>query len=213
VRGQVLPSTLSNVSLTADKSLEAHAVRVVGESQIPEAPGSIRHVHLEPSEPPAHPEAIRSLLNADLIVVGPGSLFTSILPNLLVPDLVSAIRSSRALKVYVCNVATQPGETDGFGCRQHLAAIEDHAGKGLVDVMLVNDRREGQLPEGVAWVGQSEDGPGMVPVHTADLVDLAKPWRHDSGKLAETLITLLEESTGPLEPVTAGPPERPAALN
>jgi uncharacterized cofD-like protein len=213
VRGQVLPSTLTNVSLTADKSLEAHAVRIVGESRIPEAPGSIRHVHLDPSEPPAHPEAIRSLLNADLIVVGPGSLFTSVLPNLLVPDLVSAIRSSRGLKVYVCNVATQPGETDGFDPGQHLAAIEDHAGKGLVDVMLVNDRRDGQLPEGVSWVCQSEDSAGMVPVRRADLVDPAKPWRHDSDKLAETLITLLEESTGPLEPIAAERPEQLAALN
>lgn len=215
IKGQVLPSTLRDVSLVADKSLpvDAYAIRVAGESQIPRAPGSIRRVSLEPSDPPAHPEAIRGVLGAELIVIGPGSLYTSILPNLLVPDLVKAIRASRALKVYVCNVATQPGETDEYDCLRHLAAIEEHVGTGLVDIVLANDRCQGELPEGVSWVCADPEAAGMVPVHRADLVDVSYPWRHDPDRLADKLFALLEERTGPLGAPVAERPERPAALN
>jgi len=215
IRGTVLPSTLRDVALLAEKSLAAdtQAIRVAGESRIPSAPGSILRVQLEPGEPPAHPEAIRAVLAADLIAIGPGSLFTSVVPNLLVPDLASAIRSSRALRVFVCNVATQPGETDGYDCLRHLAALEDHSGPGLIDVVLANDRMEGPLPEGVAWVCAEEDGQGMVPVQRADLADAGRPWRHDAEKLAQALITLLEEKTGPLEPPPNGRNGRLAPSN
>jgi uncharacterized cofD-like protein len=215
IRGSVLPSTLRDVALLADKSLAAdtQSIRVAGESRIPSAPGSIRRLQLEPSDPPAHPEAIRAILAADLIALGPGSLYTSVLPNLLVPDLTSAIRNSRALRVFVCNVATQTGETDGYDCLRHLAALEDHSGPGLVDVILVNDRTEGVLPAGVEWVCADESAAGMVPVHRCDLADPAQPWRHDAAKLAQALITLLEEKTGPLEPPSNGRGERLTALN
>jgi uncharacterized cofD-like protein len=206
---------LRDVALLADKSLAAdtQSIRVAGESRIPSAPGSIRRLQLEPSDPPAHPEAIRAILAADLIALGPGSLYTSVLPNLLVPDLTSAIRNSRALRVFVCNVATQTGETDGYDCLRHLAALEDHSGPGLVDVILVNDRTEGVLPAGVEWVCADESAAGMVPVHRCDLADPAQPWRHDAAKLAQALITLLEEKTGPLEPPSNGRGERLTALN
>ena len=84
-------------------------VRVQGESKIPEMAGRIRRVWLEPNNPPAFPPVLQAILNADLIVIGPGSLYTSLLPNLLVPDLLAAIQASRAVKVYVCNIATQAG--------------------------------------------------------------------------------------------------------
>lgn len=215
IRGQVLPSTLSDVALMADKALalDAHDIRVAGESRIPSAPGTIRRVHLEPGEPPAHPEAIRAVLNADLIVIGPGSLYTSVLPNLLVPDLASAIRTTRALKIFVCNVATQPGETDDYDCARHVAALEDHVGRGLVDVILANDHQAGELPEGVTWVRAGSEDEKMVPQELADLVDQARPWRHDAGKLAEKLMALLEERTGPLEPTSPERLDRRAALN
>ncbi len=215
VKGQVLPSTLNDVSLVADKALPvgANPIRVSGESQIPRTPGTIRHVSLEPSEPPAHPEAIRAVLGAEMIVIGPGSLFTSILPNLLVPDLVQAIRASRALKVYVCNVATQPGETDEYDCLRHLAAIEDHVGPGLVDIVLANDCFQGELPESASWVCADPGALSMVPIHRADLVDAAHPWRHDSDKLADKLFALLEERTGPLGAPLAERPDRAAGLN
>ena len=86
-------------------------MRVKGESRIPTTNGRVRHVWLEPNNPPAFPEAIQAILSADLIVIGPGSLYTSLIPNLLVPDLAEAIRASRALKLYICNVATEGGET------------------------------------------------------------------------------------------------------
>jgi uncharacterized cofD-like protein len=201
IRGQVLPATLSDVALIADKTPEpeTHVVRVEGESQIPSVPGRISRVHLEPGEPPAYPEAIRAVLGADMIVIGPGSLYTSILPNLLVPDLAGAIRASRAFKVYVCNVAAQLGETDGYDCAQHLAALESHVGRGLVDGVLVNTHIPPNLSGRVCLVPLSEEQELSVSRFTADVIDVDRPWRHDSEKLAHTLLRLLEERTGPLE--------------
>jgi uncharacterized cofD-like protein len=177
----------------------AQAVRIEGESRIGKTPGRIRRVQLEPPDPPAYPEAIRAILSADMVVIGPGSLFTSIMPNMLVPDLVAAIRVSTAFKVFVCNVATQSGETDAFTCAQHLEAIEYHAGKGLVDLVVANDSLVGDLPEGVDWIFPPERTLKTAAVYTTDLIDHAQPWRHDSQKLGDTLLALLEERTGPLE--------------
>ncbi len=201
VRGQVLPSTLSDVALVAEKtpSYDVQAVRIEGESRIPTIPGRIHRVHLEPKDPPAYPEAIHALLNAEMIVIGPGSLYTSVLPNLLVPDISKAIQTSRAFKVYVCNVATQPGETDGYDCAQHLGAIEDHVGRGLVDLVLANEDHSSKLPEGISWVCAPTANSGSIPYYAADLADSERPWRHDATRLADTLISLLEERTGPLE--------------
>nr|HID13675.1 YvcK family protein [Anaerolineae bacterium] len=140
VRGRVLPSTLRDVTLMADLRDEASGVsRVSGESRIPEVGGAIERVYLEPDDVPAYPDAVRALLEADLIVAGPGSLYTSVLPNLLVPDVARAVAASRALKVYVCNVATQRGETEGYSVGDHAAALEAHVGKGLFPMVLAND--------------------------------------------------------------------------
>ncbi len=201
VHGQVLPSTGRDVALVADKApaLDVQAVRIEGESRIPTMPGRIRRVHLEPNDPPAHPEAIRAILSAEMIVIGPGSLYTSIMPNLLVPDIVRAVRSSRAFRVFVCNVATQPGETDGYDCRQHVEAVESHVGRGLVDIVLANDCPSGEPPAGSLWVCAPEERHPSGFYYRADLTDLERPWRHDPAKLAEVLLMLLEERTGPLE--------------
>ena len=200
VHGRVLPSTLHNVRLLADVSLPhlVSQVRVEGESHIPEVPGRVRHVWLEPSNPPAFPDSIRALLSADLIIIGPGSLYTSILPNLLVPDIAQAVRASRGLKLMVCNVATQPGETDGFSCKDHLVAIEDHVGMDLFDIVVVNNRQKGVLSEGSVWVKIDQDLSEQYALYLADLADEDRPWRHDSKKLAKILIDLFEERTGPL---------------
>ncbi len=200
VSGRVLPSTLHNVQLVADVRLPhlISEVRVAGESQIPESNGKVRRVWLEPNAPPAFPEAIRSLLTADVIVIGPGSLYTSIIPNLLVPDIANAIRSSRALKLYVCNVATQIGETDGFSCVDHLTAIEDHAGKGLFDIVIANNNCNAKLPSGIDWIMIDDDLNMYFAIYSGDLVDPAMPWRHDGVVLSRVIIDLLEERTGPL---------------
>jgi uncharacterized cofD-like protein len=211
IQGRVLPATLNDVSLVADKAheLDAQAFRVEGESQIPVVPGQVRHVHLEPNDAPAYPEAIRALLAADLIAIGPGSLYTSILPNLLVPEIGDAIRASRAFKVFICNIATQTGETDGYDCAGHLRALEAHTGRGLVDLMLVNQCRTMTFPEGVTPVRLASNELD-VPVATDDVADPERPGRHDPARLAETLLRLLEERTGPLDlPASPGLPGGP----
>jgi uncharacterized cofD-like protein len=199
VHGRVLPSTLHDVRLIADVILP-HAtseVRVIGESRIPEYHGQINRVWLEPNNPPAYPVVLHALLTADLIVIGPGSLFTSILPNLLVPEITSAIQASRAVKIYVCNVATQAGETDGFSCHDHVRVLLDHVPGRIFDLVLANSSTAGMLSDSVEWV-IAQEADTDYPVHLADLVDEAFPWRHDAVKLAQVIIDLYEERTGPL---------------
>ena len=200
VKGRVLPSTLRDVRLVADVMLPhlVNEVRIEGESHIPNSNGKVRRVWLEPSSPPAYPEAIHAILAADLIVIGPGSLYTSILPNLLVPDVVEAIRASRGLKLMICNVATQHGETDGYSCGDHLRAVEEHVGSGLFDIAVVNRSQEAKLPQKAEWVSIDPDLNEDYAVYEADLADMLHPWRHDSVKLAEVIIELLQEKTGPL---------------
>lgn len=200
VSGRVLPATLHDVRLVADVRLPylVNEVRVEGESQIPESEGRVRRIWLEPSNPQAFPEAIQSILAADMIVIGPGSLYTSILPNLLVPDIAAAIRASRALKIYICNVATQPGETDGYSCGDHVRALEEHVGGALFEIVVSNSNCEGELPEEIQWVRTEGDLFVDYPLYQSDLIDPARPWRHDSEKLAQVLMDLLQERTGPL---------------
>jgi uncharacterized cofD-like protein len=200
VHGRVLPATLHDVRLVADVILPytLNEVRVEGESSIPESSGKVRRVWLEPNDPPAFPSVIQAILAADLIVVGPGSLYTSILPNLLVPDIAAAISASRALKFYICNVATQRGETDGYTCGDHIQVLEDHLGSGYFDLIVANSNCNGSLGSQIEWVIPEDDLNVDHAVYTADLIDPDHPWRHDSGKLAQALIDLYEERTGPL---------------
>ncbi|MFN2152494.1 MAG: uridine diphosphate-N-acetylglucosamine-binding protein YvcK [Anaerolineales bacterium] len=200
VHGRVLPSSLHDVKLVAD-IVPPHTnqeIRVAGESRIPETKGRIHRVWLEPDNPPAFPGVIKALLSADLILIGPGSLYTSILPNLLVPDIAAAIQASPALKIYVANVATQPGETDGFNCADHVQALEDHVGGGLFDLLVCNLNYEGKLLDGMNWVTIDEDFVPNYAVYKADLVDEDEPWHHDETKLAQVLIDIYQDRTGAL---------------
>jgi uncharacterized cofD-like protein len=200
VHGRVLPATLHDVRLVADMAMPlANAeVRVRGESSIPASSGAVRRVWLEPNTPPAYPDALNALLNADLIVLGPGSLYTSILPNLLVPDLAAAVRNSPALKIFICNVATQTGETDGYDCGDHVRALETHVGPGFFDMVLSNDMQVGDLPRGTQWVTASEGMEKQYPLYRANIADPEKPGHHLADRLAQLLIDLLQERTGPL---------------
>ena len=200
VHGRVLPSTLHNVKLVADMTLphSAYEVRVEGESRIPEFVGKIRRVWLEPDDAPAFPPVIQAILAADVIVMGPGSLYTSILPNLLVADLKSAIEASRALKLFVCNIASQKGETDAYSCYDHLAALESHVGKKLVEFVIANDCHDAKLPEDTTWTEIGDELSGDRRLYTADLLDHEHPWRHDAQQLAQTIIDLYQERTGPM---------------
>ena len=189
IQGRVVPSTLQDVTLMADLQTEPVGVsRVTGESSITEAQGIIERVYLEPDNARAYPGAVRALLEADLVVAGPGSLYTSVLPNLLVPDIARAVRASRAVKVYVCNVAAQPGETDGYGASEHIKALESHIGKGLFPIVLANDNFD--TPSKVDFVPADLDSTDHRVI-TEDLIDRAHPWRHDSDKLVQALLRLL----------------------
>ncbi len=201
IRGKVLPSTLADITLMANlrESQASTTRRVVGESAIPEVVGIIEQVFLQPDDAPAYPGSVQAILSADLIVLGPGSLFTSILPNLLVPGVAQAIRSSKALKVYVCNVATQHGETENFTVTDHIRAIERHVGSGLFDIVLVNSQFPKLAPDAnfqYVQVGEvGENGTGATfRVQGAPLVDGRRPWRHSSERLAQAILRILEES-------------------
>ncbi len=194
MRGRVLPSTLDNVTLAADVWVGDPPVRerIIGESAIPQSRGRVERVYLQPEQVRAYPAALQAILQADLIVMGPGSLYTSILPNLLVPDLTEALRHSRAPKLYVCNLATQPGETDNYTVADHVNKLLFHLPPGCLDVVLANDNLA-ISPEagGGHTVFVQPIAPAGVNLITADLVDEARPWRHDSNKLAAAVMNLL----------------------
>jgi uncharacterized cofD-like protein len=195
VRGQVLPSTLCDVTLTADLRTEPVGIsRVAGQSRIAKSEGGIERVYLEPDDVPVYPEAVRALLEADLIVAGPGSLYTSVIPNLLVPDLARAVAASRAVKVYICNVATQRGETDGYAVSDHITGLESHVGAGLFSTVLVNANLDVDIDAslGIELVAMDLLPRTAYRVIAADLIDRAHPWRHDGDKLARAVLRLLQ---------------------
>jgi uncharacterized cofD-like protein len=137
IRGKVLPATLSDVSLWAQMDT-GEIVR--GESNIPKAKGKIVKFGCHPPNPPALPAVIRAINQAEYIILGPGSLYTSVIPNLLVPEIREAIAKSVAPKIYVCNVMTQKGETDGYTVADHIRAIDQICGEKLFDAVLVQGR-------------------------------------------------------------------------
>ena len=137
IRGTVLPATLSDVRLWA----EMEDGRIIeGESNIPQAQGKIRHIGCNPPNPPALPSAIAAINEADYIIIGPGSLYTSIIPNFLVPEICEAIAEAQIPRIYVCNIMTQPGETEGYTVAQHIRAIDKIAQGKLFDAVLVHRR-------------------------------------------------------------------------
>lgn len=202
VRGQVVPSTLDSVALKA----ELKDGRVVqGESSIGRS-SDIRRVFLEPANVAPMKAALEAIAEADLIVLGPGSLYTSVIPNLLVPGVADAIRRSPAPKVYICNIMTQPGETDAHTASRHVKAIVDHAGFGVVDYCLVNSapvperlrqryREKGSVPVEVDAQALHRLG---VSVVRADLLDAGDFLRHDTTKLSDAIGRLiLDTQVGP----------------
>lgn len=201
VRGQILPSTLQNVTLCAETRNAAppdtRLERVAGESAIPQrgARARIERVYLEPAHAPAYPGVVRAILDADLIIAGPGSLYTSVLPNLLVDDLRRALASSKARKVYVCNVATQPGETDDFSVEDHCEALEQHVGKEIFSTVIANNNFAFHLPEhsSSTLVRPRDDKHPGFEMRLTDLVDEAMPWRHDPHKLAQAIFKWYHE--------------------
>jgi uncharacterized cofD-like protein len=210
VRGRVLPSTLENVTLCADL-VDGTSVR--GESAIAHDNPAVERIYLEPDEPDAYRPALAAILNADLIVLGPGSLYTSVLPNLLVGGVREAIQWSRGATAYVCNVATQHGETDDFGYEDHIHEVVSYLGKNELDFAVVNNNEasdEAIRPEwqvkAVRYDGKSIVADG-VQIVADNVVSDRNPLRHDPIKLADVLIDLArkhQEAAVPSTPVDLG---------
>jgi uncharacterized cofD-like protein len=156
----------------------------------------IERVWLSPDDIDPSPDALRAIAEADLIVIGPGSLFTSILPGLLIPEIRDAILGSPALRVYVCNVATQRGETEGFDLSDHVETLERHTAPGIVDVVLANNRAApaGQAMPGVEpvrlrWPPSLRPEPHLV---LEDVLDPENRHHHDPEHLAAALVKVLD---------------------
>ncbi len=206
VRGQILPATLSALTICA-RTEEGDIVR--GESSITEH-GHVREIFLDPPAIQANPDAIRAILRADLIVCGPGSLMTSVLPNMLVEGIRRAVEMSPALKVYVCNVATQHGETDSFNVSDHVNTLRNHLkGAELFDFVLANSNIKASLPE--EWhsepVQLDTTTMGSARVIRGDVIAEENRYHHDSKKLADALIRLYYERNQTAEPETNAAPE------
>jgi uncharacterized cofD-like protein len=195
-RGCVFPSTLEDVTLRGE--LESGEC-VEGETAIVQNRAAIRRLTLARSARP-YPEALRALINADVIVVGPGSLYTSILPNLLIDGVTSTLSAVEGVRVYVANLMTQPGETDGFSLDDHLRVLREHTGRDLFDYVLVNSTppTEAQLEryrgEGAYLVPPDDDwSTGTARTVFTDLLDTtSNQVRHDPAKLAAAILCLAQ---------------------
>jgi uncharacterized cofD-like protein len=207
IRGEIYPSTLSDVRLRATL---ADGTELVGEvaisgSDLNEKPKNeprharILHLAIEPADAEPTERALEAIAGADMIIVGPGSLYTSVLPNLAIRRLAEALRNSRALRVYICNVMTQPGETDGYAAEDHLSAIVEHAGL-VVDVMVINGRKPSESI--VAAYAAENQHPvqfdinkirdlGITPFF-GDIISEGDYVRHDATALAETVFRLYD---------------------
>lgn len=201
-KGHIYPATISDVRLVAE--LEGGGV-VRGETQISSSRSRIRKLRLEPDQCLPLPEALAAIRSADVITVGPGSLYTSILPNLLVSRVAAAIGAANATKVFICNLMTQPGETDGYTARQHLDIVKQYAPEIHFDFVIVNNRPISQeqtelyAAEGAVQIGIDEDLAepdlnGEEDIVRADLLDEGEKVRHNSERLARVVVACWEQA-------------------
>jgi uncharacterized cofD-like protein len=201
IRGRVLPSTLNDVSLQA-KMKDGRIVK--GEAEIPEAEGEIEEISLAPSDVPSNPETLKAIKEAEIIVIGPGSLYTSVLPNLLTKGMIEAIKNSKAIKIYVCNVMTQPGETDNYSALDHIEAVYKHTKSKFLDYVLVNTshaplelakkyEEEKAFPVKVDEEKLKKLG---VKVVKANFMSTKDYLRHEPDKLARAILKIFMEVKG-----------------
>ncbi|MEN6583473.1 MAG: YvcK family protein [Armatimonadota bacterium] len=196
IRGLVLPSTLEQVTLQAEFE---DGMFVEGETTITKTPGAIKYMMLHPSNVRPLEEALRSIELADCIVLGPGSVYTSVVPNLLVNGIPEAIEASEAAKVYVCNVMTQPGETDGYAASHHIHALTKHTEHRVFNHVLVNQKRPSKdLLAKYAQQNQFFVEPDLATIRdmgfkpiVGDYISQTDVVRHDPAKLAEAIIKLI----------------------
>ena len=201
VRGEVLPATLDDCTLGA---LLRDGREVLGETSVGSSTSRIERVFLRPANPRPLPEALRAIAEADAIVLGPGSLYTSVMPNLLVDQVAEAISASEAVKIYVSNVMTEPGETQGYTAQDHLAAIFRHAGPDVVDWIIVNDApiTDGMMrkysyegAEPVMWDREVLESMGIQVVE-APVASQTELVRHDPDAIAAEVMALVASTRG-----------------
>lgn len=202
-RGRVLPSTLADVRL---HGVDRSGTPVSGQSLLADNPEPMDCVQLDPADPPAYPPALEAIAEADVIVIGPGSLYTSIIPNLLVAGVADALRASNAKRVYVCNVANLRGETSGLDAADHVTALFEHGLEGSIDVAIVNFDAwaratvldDHSAPEPVYALPATLDAISDmgVEVWPAELASAQNRVRHDQAVLTDVLSDMLAEVFG-----------------
>ncbi len=198
IRGRVLPPTLQNVQLCAAMT---DGTQVRGETNIAASDKVVDYVYMDPPAPPAIPDALQAIEEARVIVIGPGSTYTSVIPNLLVQDIADALANSRAVRIFVCNVMTQPGETDDFKASDHIRAINKHADAPIFDYVIVNDQRpEEDILQRYNTEGQEFVESDVSEIARMGYLPVARPliskddWaRHDPEKLAALIMDLVRE--------------------
>ena len=205
VRGRVIPSSTEFIKLRAEMT---DGTIVEGESNIPHSGKRIRHIYSDPALPKPEGAALRAIDEADVIILGPGSLYTSIIPNLLTDKLASHVRASKANKIYIANVMTQPGETTGYTLNDHVEALIAHGGEGIIDTVLAND---GPLPiqmvEQYSAVGSEPlvldtkklQDKGIRTIR-ATLINPQKPAVHDPERLGKVIMDIIHAMQSNTEP-------------
>ena len=201
-KGHIYPATISDVRLVAE--LEDGSI-VRGETSITASRSAIRHLRLEPEQCLPLPQVLKAIRTADVITVGPGSLYTSILPNLLVSQVARVIGQSTATKIFVSNLMTQPGETDGYTARQHLETVKSYAPEIHFDFVIVNDRRISP-EQTVRYAAEDAHQIGIddnaidraldsdTEIVKADLLDSGEKVRHNSTRLAQVVMACREKA-------------------
>ena len=194
IRGRVIPSTSTDIVIVGST---ISGQMLLGESRVGTATERLRSIALVPADAPVHPDAAKAIKEADLIILGPGSLFTSIVPNLLVRDLAAALAGASGLKMYICNVAEEPGQTTGYSVLDHLNVVRHYAGGDSVNIVIANNN---------GLQDREPPSPSLIPARTnwqddivciwADVIDEEIPTRHDPVKLAATVASTYQKHRG-----------------
>ena len=193
VRGRVIPSTFTEVTLVGST---VSGRPLIGESSIGASVERLRSLALTPSDAPGHPDAVKAIAEADLIILGPGSLFTSIVPNLLVRDISDAIAGSKALKMYICNVAGEPGATEGYSVEDHLNVVRYYTGEA-VHVVIANSNVSRRDPsDGLELVPPQVGSNDDAIYLSEDVIDEERPTRHDPDRLASAISEAYQKHRG-----------------
>lgn len=194
IHGRVVPSTPTDVTLIA--STESGET-LVGETNVAGASSRLVSLTLSPPNPQAHPAALSALSEADLIIIGPGSLYTSIVPNLLIPGIAAGVAESRALKIYICNVAEEPRQTEGFSVRDHLDIVRRYIGSNSVHAVVANSRiPSGPTPAGLDFIRPEKPWQDEALLVEADVIDQSATARHDAAKLAVSVAATYRSHRG-----------------